>query len=251
MGLNKRFVFVIVIFCFQMSYVFSQEFIETKRLDSISMFFKFGSAEVSNPQILITRCNRIKATSGKIRIVSYTDTVGNKKSNQKLAAQRFNSIYKIIKSTNLGSFSIDSINKNEQRERNKGIVDSNYRRVDIIIFSVENKFKFNTPINLNINFESNTDNIIPSSTENLKTLLSILCKDSTLSVQLNGHVCCRPNQQLSMKRAESVKKFLISNGINASRIQCKGFSNTVPIYSAHDMNNYQKNMRVEVIFIKK
>lgn len=245
----KLFVFVIA-FCLHITDVFSQEFIETKRLDSISMFFKFGSSEVESPQRLVARCNRIKATSGKIRIVSYTDTIGSQKANKKLAANRLSAISKIVKSTNISSFSIDSINKNELRDGKKKLNDSIFRRVDIIIYSVENKFKFNTPINLDINFESQTDNIVSNSTDNLKTLLSILQKDTTLKVQLNGHVCCRPGQELSEKRAEKVKKYLVSNGIKAARIQCKGFSNNIPLIPYTDIENVYKNMRVEVVFIK-
>lgn len=249
MGLKKLFVSAIICYL-QITYVFSQEFIEIKRLDSISMFFKFGSYEVETPQRLIARCDRIKATSGKIRIVSYTDTIGSQKSNKKLAANRLSAISKILKSTNLHSFSIDSLNKNELRDGKKKLNDSIFRRVDVIIYSVENKFKFNTPINLDINFESETDNIVPNSTENLKTLLSILQKDSTLKVQLNGHVCCRPGQELSEKRAEKVKKYLVSNGIKSARIQCKGFSNNIPLFPYTDVQNVYKNMRVEVVFIK-
>lgn len=248
MDLNRLF-FLLVIYSLQMTNAFSQQFIQTKQLDSISMFFKFGSAEVENPQRLIFRCNNIKATSGKIRIVSYTDTIGSQKSNKKLASKRLNAIAQLVKTTKLQSFVIDSVNKNETRGGKK-LADTSFRRVDVIFYSVENKFQFNTPINLDINFESGTDIIIPSSTENLKTLLSMLQTDSTIRVQLNGHVCCQPKHELSVQRAERVKKFLISNGIKAGRIQCKGFSNTIPLVPYTDIENIHKNMRVEVVFIK-
>lgn len=248
MALNSLYI-LIVISCLKMTDAFSQQFIETKQLDSISMFFKFGSSEVENSQRLIFRFSRIKATSGKIRIVSYTDTIGSQKSNRILASKRLSAISQLIQSTNLQSFVIDSINKNEGRSGKK-LADSNFRRVDVIIYSVENKFQFNTPINLDINFESGTDVIIPSSTENLNTLVSILQKDSTIRVQLNGHVCCQPKHELSVSRAERVKKYLISKGIKTSRITCKGFSNTVPLVPYTNPESIHKNMRVEVVFIK-
>lgn len=250
MGLKRLLVFITVFFL-QESDAFSQEFIQTKRLDSLSVFFKFGSYEVENPQRLIFRCSRIKATSGKIKITSYTDTIGSQKSNQKLAAKRLNSVSKILKSSNLSSFVIDSINKNEQRDLKKKLNDSAFRRVDIVIYSVENKFKLDSPINLDINFVSETDRIVPESSGNLKILLSILQEDSTLNVQLNGHVCCRPGQELSEQRALAVKKYLVSNGIKSNRIECKGFSNSIPLYPRTDVQNVHKNMRVEVVFIKK
>jgi outer membrane protein OmpA-like peptidoglycan-associated protein len=248
MGINSLFILVICFFC-SLSNALSQQLIETKILDSISVIFKSGSAEIQNPQKLIDKFNLVKATTGKIRIISYTDTVGSQSANLKLGAKRLSTVSKLVRSTKLNSFVIDSLNKNELRSGRK-LTDSAFRRVDIIIYSIENKFKFNEPINLNINFESSKDVLLPSSTENLKTLLSILQKDSTLRVQLNGHVCCQSAYELSVQRAERVKKYLISNGIKSTRIQCKGFSNTMPIVSATDFANIQKNMRVEVVFLK-
>ncbi len=240
----------LVIACFmQMTTSFSQELIEVKRLDSISVFFKSAGFEVENPQKLINRLNLVKATNGKVRIVSYTDTVGSLSANQKLAAKRMSSISKLVRSSNLRTFIFDSINKNELRAGRK-LSDSSFRRVDVIVYSVENKFAIGKPINLDINFESGKDVIVPASTENLQTLLSILQKDSTLRIQLNGHVCCRPAHELSVSRAESVKKYLVSKGINRSRISCKGYSNTMPLVSDAKFEDQHKNMRVEVVFIK-
>jgi outer membrane protein OmpA-like peptidoglycan-associated protein len=248
MGITSFFS-ILIVFLLQISTCFSQELIEVKRLDSISVFFKSGSFEVENPQKLTSRLSLIKASQGKVRIISYTDTVGSLSANQKLAAKRINAVSKLVRTTNLKTFIFDSVNKNELRTGRK-LTDSSFRRVDVIVYNIENKFGYDKPINLNINFESGKDIIVLSSTENLKTLLSILQKDSTLRVQLNGHVCCRPAHELSVSRAESVKKYLVSNGISRTRIYCKGYSNSVPLYSDNNMENQRKNMRVEVIFIK-
>ena len=248
MGLTSNITALICCFlCITTSY--SQELMETKRVDSIALFFKSGSADVENAQKLVTRLNGVKAHNGKVRIVSYTDTVGSLLANQKLAAKRLSAVSKIIRSTNLNAFVFDSINKNELRSGRK-LNDSIFRRVDVVVYSIENKFAYDTPINLNINFESGTDVIVPNSMANLEALLSILQSDSTLRVQLNGHVCCQPKHELSVSRAERVKKYLVSKGIKASRINCKGFSNTVPIVSNKNFEEQHKNMRVEVVFRK-
>jgi outer membrane protein OmpA-like peptidoglycan-associated protein len=248
MKLNS--ILILLISClFQITNAISQEMIEVKRLDSIPVFFKSGSDKVEDTEELIARLNLVKAPMGKVRIISYTDTIGSLSSNQKLAAKRLSAVSKIVRLTNLKTFLFDSINKNELRSGRK-LRDSSCRRVDVIIYIVENKFKFNEPINLDINFKPKTDIIIPNSTENLKTLLSILQKDSTVRVQLNGHVCCNPHYELSLQRAERVKKYLVSNGIKSTRISCKGFSNTVPLVSSRGTVNLQKNMRVEVVFLK-
>jgi len=248
--MTLKSIFILTLFCFfRLGNFYSQQFLEVKRIDSIPVFFKSGSFSVENPEKLISRCNTVKAAIGKIRIISYTDTIGSLYANQKLAAKRLSAVSKIVRSTPVHSFVFDSINKNELRSGRK-LTDSSFRRVDVIIYSMENKFAYDSPINLNINFESATDIIIPNSMENLKTLLSILQEDSTLRIQLNGHVCCRPAHELSVQRAEKVKKYLVSNGIKASRIYCKGFSNTVPLVSEAKIEDYPKNMRVEVVFKK-
>lgn len=249
MELKKLFVFVSV-FCMHVSCANTQEFIITKRLDSISMFFKFGSAEVISPQRLIARFNRINASSGKIKIVAYTDTIGNLTYNKKLANIRINAIKEIIESNKLNSFAIESENLNEYRVVPSKRQDSLYRRCDVVIYQIENKFEYNTPINLEINFESKTTNITPNSSENLAKLLLILQQDSLINIQLNGHVCCTPAYQLSLDRATKVKTYLVSNGIKSNRIQCKGFSNSKPLVSESIPENKEKNMRVEVIFRK-
>ncbi|WP_343635820.1 OmpA family protein [Fluviicola sp.] len=220
---------------------------ETKRIDSIPVFFKSGSADIDNPQKLISRLGAIKAQNGKVIMISYTDTVGSLPTNQKLATKRLKTVSKLVRSSNVKHFAIDSINRNELRAGRK-LIDSIFRRVDVVVYSIENKFALNIPINLNIQFESATDIILPESTENLENLLSILQKDSTLSIQLNGHVCCRPSHELSVNRAERVKKYLVSKGIKASRITCKGFSNTMPVVSNKNIEEQRKNMRVEVVF---
>lgn len=228
---------------------FSQELMETKRVDSIPVFFQSASFNVENAPKLLTRLNAVKANQGKVRIISYTDTIGSLSANQKLAAKRLNAVSKIVRSSNLHTFIFDSLNRNELRQGRR-LNDSVFRRVDVIVYSIENIFAFDTPVNLNINFESATDIIIPGSTDNLEKILSILQNDSTLNIQLNGHVCCRPAHELSVQRAERVKKYLVSKGIKASRISCKGFSNTVPVVSNKNIEEQRKNMRVEVVFRK-
>lgn len=249
MNLTSKITTFIAIFLWAAT-SYSQVILETKRVDSIAVFFKSGSFDVESSQTLLTRLNAVKANNGKVRMISYTDTVGSLSDNKKLAAKRLSAVSKIVRTSNLNTFIFDSINKNESRSGRRKLTDSIFRRVDVVIYTVENKFALNTPINLNINFESATDIIIPGSTENLETVLSILQKDSTLRIQLNGHVCCRPSHELSVQRAERVKKYLVSNGVKANRITCKGFSNTVPVVSNANIEEQRKNMRVEVVFRK-
>ena len=54
------------------------------------------------------------------------------------------------------------------------------------------------------------------------------------------------NQKLSEKRAASVLNFLISNGIEASRLSTVGFGETAPVASNDTSEGRAQNRRVEV-----
>jgi outer membrane protein OmpA-like peptidoglycan-associated protein len=228
---------------------FGQDLAEIKLIDSISVSFDTGSSLVRNPSKLISRLNEIKVDYGKIQLISYTDTIGNLLYNKSLASKRLLAVSKLIDSTQIKSFIVDSINQNEKRKRTN-LPDASYRRVDILIYSVTPKIKFGVPINLEINFHPQTTNIVKNSMEHVQMLQVILEMDTTLSIKLNGHVCCQPDLMLSLNRAEKVKSYLVKHGISASRISCNGYSNTKKLVPETTEENKGRNRRVEVIFIK-
>jgi len=53
------------------------------------------------------------------------------------------------------------------------------------------------------------------------------------------------NKRLSSLRAEAVKKYLISKGVDASRLDSKGFGNEQPLASNDTEEGREKNRRVE------
>jgi OOP family OmpA-OmpF porin len=57
----------------------------------------------------------------------------------------------------------------------------------------------------------------------------------------------RYNQQLSVRRAESVKRFLVSNGVGAERLDVVGYGGDRPI--APDRPDDPHNRRVEIRLI--
>ena len=142
---------------------------------------------------------------------------------------------------------IDSLNLNEKRN-NTTVNDSLYRRVDIIVYKTSNNYQKNTPISLKINFEGGTDVLLKSSHESLVQLKLAMDMDPSLKIKLQGHVCCSPDQNLSLKRALRVKRYLINQKIDPSRIFCEGFSNTKNIVPNNSEKNYSINRRVEVVF---
>ncbi len=56
---------------------------------------------------------------------------------------------------------------------------------------------------------------------------------------------------LSIKRAEAVKQYLISNGVDKARMSAEGFSNTMELFPDDSETHMSMNRRVEAIFYRK
>lgn len=248
MGL-KQLILLCVIGLVSTGRSFSQELAKLKLSDSISVHFDSGSSLIRNQAALTEQLNNIDLRYGKILLVAYTDTIGKLKFNRVLATKRLLAVKKLVQSTNMKSFVLDTLNQNEQRSTSKSD-DNLFRRVDILVYRIEPTIKRGSPMNLLINFYSGSDLFIKESMRNLELLQLILEMDSSLQIVLNGHVCCRADLMLSQRRAEKVKAYLMDHGIDGKRITCKGFSNSVPLVPETTDKNKQLNMRVEVVFLK-
>lgn len=99
-------------------------------------------------------------------------------------------------------------------------------------------------------FEFNSYRITAQSGEDLKKVVGRLKKNKKYRVQVEGHTdnvgSEEYNQKLSERRAQSVKKHLVKNGINASRITAKGFGELNPMATNESEEGRQENRRVEV-----
>ena len=58
------------------------------------------------------------------------------------------------------------------------------------------------------------------------------------------------NMDLSLRRAETVRRLLIEGGVPASRIKAVGYGETKPIDSHHNEKAWARNRRVELEFLK-
>lgn len=248
MGL-KLYTLVLILNLFSYSGLMAQDIAEVKLVDSASISFDVGSSVVRNPAAFLDKVNSLKLTYGKIKLIAYTDTVGSIVYNKNLASKRMGSVLKLIESSGIKDFLIDTLNKNEERKKSSNN-DASFRRVDVFIYSVKPVIKYGVTVNLKINFHSGTSNIVKSSMENLKMLELFMKEDTTIQIKLNGHVCCRSDLMLSLHRAEKVKAYLTDHGINGKRIVCYGYSNTVPLVPEKTDRDQKLNMRVEVIFLK-
>lgn len=105
----------------------------------------------------------------------------------------------------------------------------------------------------NLEFETGKDIIKEVSIPSLSELAEVLVKKSEWKLQIAGHTDNVGNDQsnlvLSKKRAEAVKNFMISKGIDASRLFVLYFGETMPIADNDTPEGRQKNRRVEMTII--
>jgi outer membrane protein OmpA-like peptidoglycan-associated protein len=82
-------------------------------------------------------------------------------------------------------------------------------------------------------YETNKFDLLDISKPELEHLLSFLQLNKTLRVEIGGHTddvgTDKENQVLSENRANEVRKYLISKGIKAERIEAKGYGESLPM----------------------
>jgi outer membrane protein OmpA-like peptidoglycan-associated protein len=105
-------------------------------------------------------------------------------------------------------------------------------------------------VNLNIPFEYNSSELKAEASAQLTQLKSALTKESLRNDRflVAGHTDAKGNpqynKQLSLKRAESVKRYLIAAGLDAGRLDAVGYGSEQPL--APDRPDDPANRRVEI-----
>lgn len=121
-------------------------------------------------------------------------------------------------------------------------------------------------------FYNNTYALKPGAEEELNQLKAFLAANPNLEVEIQGHTAndnpeITPDPtfkgqgkewnfkgssfELSEKRAEAVKDFLVNQGVSKKRLRTKGFGDTVKrIPDAKTFEESEKNMRVEILVTK-
>jgi OOP family OmpA-OmpF porin len=101
-----------------------------------------------------------------------------------------------------------------------------------------------------VEFETASARLRPESDEVLNEVLEVLReRDDITKLLVEGHTDDRGadwyNQNLSQRRAASVRKWLVARGIAAGRLESKGFGESQPIDDNETEAGRQNNRRVE------
>lgn len=101
-----------------------------------------------------------------------------------------------------------------------------------------------------IQFETGKDIIRPGSYSILNQVVAVMNENPEYLLSIYGHTDNKGddkmNMELSQRRAESVKKYLLDKGIPENRIvESKGFGETMPVATNDTAEGRAKNRRVE------
>ncbi len=100
-------------------------------------------------------------------------------------------------------------------------------------------------------FDSGSYTLKPGAREKLAKISGIVLAYPGLNLQIEGHTDNVGgedfNQQLSERRAASVRDFLVQQGVTAASITARGLGKTQPVASNESAEGRQQNRRVELV----
>jgi outer membrane protein OmpA-like peptidoglycan-associated protein len=100
-------------------------------------------------------------------------------------------------------------------------------------------------------FQTGSATLQPGAREKLAKISGILLAHPGLTLQIEGHTDSvgsdEFNQQLSERRADSVRDFLAQQGVAGSGMTARGFGKTQPVAPNETAEGRQRNRRVELV----
>jgi OOP family OmpA-OmpF porin len=101
-----------------------------------------------------------------------------------------------------------------------------------------------------VNFELGKAVLLPVSRDILSEVARSLVANPQVRVEVAGHTDSTGpravNERLSLARAESVKAFLIENGVLPAQLEVQGYASTQPVATNRTALGRAQNRRVEL-----
>ena len=100
-------------------------------------------------------------------------------------------------------------------------------------------------------FDFNSDKLLPASNEKLDAAAKMLKENyAGTNVEIAGHTDFTGNEaynkDLSQRRAEAVRQYLIKAGIDAGQLTAVGYGSSQPLADNHLKSGRARNRRVEL-----
>lgn len=118
---------------------------------------------------------------------------------------------------------------------------------DFALVAIEDGLTF---ILENVKFTPSSSNLKAASYRELDLVVEMLEENPGVSIEIGGHTdnTCADSfcLKISNDRAEGVKEYLISKGIDASRLSSMGYGSTKPAFDNTTIEGRTKNQRVDI-----
>ena len=102
-------------------------------------------------------------------------------------------------------------------------------------------------------FDTNSSDLKPAARTNLQNLATSLQNNPQTNILIVGHTdntgTDQYNQDLSVRRAASVKTFIASNNVANSRLSTSGKGESEPIADNNTVDGRSQNRRVEIVIV--
>lgn len=166
-------------------------------------------------------------------------------------------VYSKISDKN-GKFTIKVPNGSEYQIKIKSFdQDMNYMAIDVADSDYDMEFELSIMYELpktytlkDVRFDTNKASLKSSSFKSLNELAEFMQHKKTLKIELAGHTDSdgndSANQELSQRRAETVRNYLIKKGVASNRLTAKGYGETQPIADNSTDKGKSLNRRTEI-----
>lgn len=146
----------------------------------------------------------------------------------------------------------------EDDDEEKPVVIPIFKEIDIEDYEAGSTIVFQ-----NILFHGGSHRVKEESMPALYQLLRLMQQNSSLKIQIDGHICCHDgpgdgydidakDYNLSTNRAKAVYDFLIKNGISEDRMSYFGYSSMYRLYpEERTWKEEDLNRRVEIVIVEK
>ena len=106
-----------------------------------------------------------------------------------------------------------------------------------------------------VNFESNSDRLLPGAESILNDAAATLNKNPTIKVEVAGHTdsdgAADYNEGLSARRAQTVHDYLAANGVDVDRMSVRGYGESQPIADNSTAAGKAQNRRVVLRIVER
>ena len=226
--MKHLFIAITLLFCFQS---FGQTTLQPTEYDVVIVFKVTDDKMVPEQGAIV----RLENMVDKTIITDTADIDGNTEILLKKGSSHILTVEKLTLKFEFGQFDIPKKDGKFTMEENLQIkVITQYKRT----------------YRLDVHFAPNKSDLYPAAKKEVDNLLEEMRKNPTMKVEVAGHTDNvgddKLNMQVSQKRANAIKFYLVEQGIVEKRIVSKGYGETAPIGDNTTEDGRNRNRRIEI-----